>query len=507
MRDSVRSGTLLTSAATESTAAKRQARAGQLRLEQQVVKLQRALTAMELARNHFARLYEFVPSAYFELTAEGSIAHANRACAELLRIDRKELLNAPFINFVAPGDVELLSRNLSSSALRDGQASFEASLLRGDGSCLSAQLDGLLLEAEGATPMVLMVVTDIGARKETELALREQEKFFRLIAENLGDFIAVLDLEGRRIYNSPSYQRLFGHTRDLRGTDSFAEIHEDDRERIKQAFLETVSSGIGQRGDYRFVLPDGSIRWMESVGAVIRDNTGQVSRIVVVARDVTERKLADVQLRIAATAFEADLAILVTDTNKVIQRVNHAFSELTGYSVEEVIGKTPSLLSSGRHGADYYAAMWESIQRSGSWQGEIWNRRKNGEIYPQWLTITAVRNGGHLTTNYVATMTDISQRKAAEEEIRHLALYDDLTQLPNRRLLLDRLLKALAACTRSGHHGAMLLIDLDNFKGLNDAYGHDHGDLLLFKARQHRGQQTGIGFAENVVRGPACRGL
>jgi len=480
MGDRVRPGKRLASAGTSLKTVKPQARAGQLRLEQQVVELQRALTAMELARDHFANLYEFTPSAYFELTEEGAIAQVNRAGAELLRIDSKELLNAPFVRFVAPGDVDLLSRNLFGPALRNGQVSFELSLLRGDASYLSAQLDGVLLAQEGTTPVVLVVVTDIGVRKKTEQALREQEKFFRLIAENLGDFIAVLDLEGRRIYNSPSYQRLFGHTRDLRGTDSFAEIHDDDRARIKQAFLETVRTGIGQQGDYRFVLPDGSIRWMESIGAVIRDSTGQISRIVVVARDVTERKQADIQLRIAATAFEADMAILVTDADKVIQRVNRAFSELTGYSAEEVIGQTPRLLGSGRHGADFYAVMWERIHRCGSWQGEIWNRRKNGEIYPQWLTIAAVRDvDGLVVTHYVATMTDITERKAAEEAIRHLALYDDLTQLPNRRLLMDRLQRAVATCARSGHHGALLLIDLDKFKELNDTHGHDHGDRLL----------------------------
>lgn len=451
-----------------------------LQMEEQVVALQSALTVVEQARDHFSSLYEFAPSAYFELTEQGTISEVNRAGAELLRIERKELLDASFVRFVAPGDVDLLKQKLFGAELRKGQVSFEASLLRGDGSYLAAQLDGVLLLKEARKPLVLLVLTDIGLRKKTELALREQEKFFRLIAENLGDFIAVIDLEGRRIYNSPSYQRLFGSTRDLRGTDSFAEIHDEDRPRIIEAFRETVRTGIGRQSEYRFVVADGSIRQMESVGGVIRDSSGAVARVVVVARDVTERKQVESQLRIAATAFEADVAILVTDAAQVIQRVNRAFSELTGYSAAEVIGRTPHLLSSGRHDAEFYGAMWERIHRSGSWQGEIWNRRKNGEIYLQWLTITAVRSGDQeAPTNYVATMGDISERKAAEEAVRHLALYDDLTQLPNRRLLLDRLQRALAASVRSGHHGALLLIDLDNFKQLNDTHGHDHGDLLL----------------------------
>ncbi len=451
-----------------------------LQLGQQIIALQISLTAMEQARDHFASLYEFAPSAYFELTQQGTIAGVNRAGAELLRVERCDLLDAPFMRFVAPGDIDIVKQKLLGSGLHKGQVSFESSLLRGDGSYLAAQLDGLLLAREAANPLVLLVLTDIGLRKKTEMALREQEKFFRLIAENLGDFIAVLDLEGRRIYNSPSYQRLFGPDRDLRGTDSFAEIHAEDRPRIIEAFQETVRTGVGRQSEYRFVLADGSLRQMESIGGVIRDSAGVVTRVVVVARDVTQRKQAESQLRIAAKAFEADVAFLVTDAAQVIQRVNHAFSDLTGYLAEEVIGRTPAMLSSGRHDAAFYATMWEQIHHFGSWQGEIWNRRKNGEVYPQWLTITAVCSDNQDSASYyVATMADISERKAAEEAIKHLALYDDLTQLPNRRLLMDRLQRALASCARSGHRGALLLIDLDNFKQLNDTHGHDHGDLLL----------------------------
>ncbi|MDP2822081.1 MAG: PAS domain S-box protein [Sulfuritalea sp.] len=449
------------------------------RIGRQLAALQRSLAAIEASRNRYADLYEFAPSAYLVLTEAGSIAEVNRAGAVLLGLDREELLNVSFARFVVPEDIELLNRNLASLTDRENHPGFEITLLRGDGSRFGAQLDGMRLARDGM-PTLLLVLTDITARKQAEAALREQEEFFHLIAENLGDFIAVLDPQGRRIYNSPSYQRLFGDTRDLRGTDSFAEIHEDDRPRIKQAFHETVRTGIGRQSDYRFVLADGSIRRMESVGAVIKDSADRVVRVVVVARDVTERKQIETQLKIAATAFEIHVGVLVTDANGVIRKVNRAFTELTGYSAEEAIGKTPSLLRSGRHDAAFYSAMWESIHRSGSWQGEIWNRRKSGEEYPQWLTITAVRNErDRVTTHYVATMTDISERKAAEDQIRHLALCDDLTQLPNRRLLVDRLQWALAACARSGHRGALLLIDLDNFKELNDTHGHDHGDLLL----------------------------
>jgi diguanylate cyclase (GGDEF)-like protein/PAS domain S-box-containing protein len=452
----------------------------QIRIEPQPEELLRAMDHLELSRESYGDLFEFAPAAYLVLSAEGVVVEVNRAGLALLGLDRRSVLRQPFAQFVAAGDLQFWSKRLGALLKPESRLNLEINLLRGDGSRFCAQLDGLCLKAGESLPLVLVVLTDIAARKRAETALREQEKFFRLIAENLGDFIAVLDLEGRRIYNSPSYRRLFGEATDLSGTDSFAEIHEDDRPRVKELFRETVRTGIGRQTDYRFVLGDGSIRDMESVGAVIRDNAGRVARVVVVARDVTERKQTEQQLQIAAAAFEAHVGILVTDADGVIQRVNPAFSVLTGYSAAESIGHTPKLLSSGRHDAEFYAAMWESIRSRGTWQGEIWNRRKSGQVYPQWLTITAVRNNhGAATTHYVATMADISERKAVEDQIRHLALYDDLTQLPNRRLLLDRLQKALAASARSGRRGALLLIDLDKFKELNDTYGHDHGDALL----------------------------
>jgi diguanylate cyclase (GGDEF)-like protein/PAS domain S-box-containing protein len=195
-------------------------------------------------------------------------------------------------------------------------------------------------------------------------------------------------------------------------------------------------------------------------------------------RKPAARKPAPVD--VMAIAFESLEGRIITDAKRSILKINRAFSRITGYTPEDVIGKDPGLLGSGLHDHAFFSAMNERLAQTGAWQGEIWNRRRNGEVYPQWLTITAVPDGGDGTTDhYVATMTDISERKAAEERIRHQALYDDLTQLPNRRLLIDRLKWALTACARNRRWGALMLIDLDHFKDLNDTHGHDHGDLLL----------------------------
>ncbi|NRR29407.1 EAL domain-containing protein [Oxalobacteraceae bacterium] len=200
---------------------------------------------------------------------------------------------------------------------------------------------------------------------------------------------------------------------------------------------------------------------------------------VVAHTDVSKRRLAEASLRIAAIAFESPEGMMVTDAQGIILQVNHAFTLITGYGREEVVGKRPSLLSSGRHDAAFYQAMWGAVRSHGSWEGEIWNRRKNGEVYPERLAISTVLDDARRVTHYVASLSDITVSKAANDEILRLAFYDPLTRLPNRRLLLDRLRQALAACALNGHYGALMFIDLDDFKTLNDTLGHNVGDLLL----------------------------
>jgi diguanylate cyclase (GGDEF)-like protein/PAS domain S-box-containing protein len=185
--------------------------------------------------------------------------------------------------------------------------------------------------------------------------------------------------------------------------------------------------------------------------------------------------------------------MVITDANHVILRVNPAFTAITGYTAEDVVGKTPHLLESNRHKKDFYRAMWKDAYTTGVWRGEVWQRRKDGEIYPDWLTITAVKSDAGIVTHYIGTHTDITARKAAEEKIVFLAFHDALTGLPNRRLFTERLSQTLAANERSIRHGAVLLLDLDNFKTLNDTLGHHSGDLLL--------QEVGLRLTQCLRKG------
>ncbi len=251
-----------------------------------------------------------------------------------------------------------------------------------------------------------------------------------------------------------------------------------DSDRWHLFFTQLLKQNQRKSIDLQLNPPNGKTLYVQ-LDCLLSLNQEHSPQMRVALTDITERMAIEVRLRVAATAFESQEGMVITDANNNILQVNKAFTEMTGYTAEEVIGKNPRLFQSGKQSREFYAAMWKSIHECGQWAGEIWNRRKNGEIYPEYLAITAVKNQDGIVSHYVASIVDITERKAAADEIEKLAFYDPLTDLPNRRLLLDRLKLALVSSHRSGLHGALLFIDLDHFKRLNDTYGHDMGDLLL----------------------------
>ncbi|MFZ1828226.1 MAG: EAL domain-containing protein [Candidatus Competibacteraceae bacterium] len=199
-------------------------------------------------------------------------------------------------------------------------------------------------------------------------------------------------------------------------------------------------------------------------------------------RDLDRYRQIEEQTRLTVTAFEnSKAATFITNRSGIIQQVNPAFTQLTGYAANEAVGQNLRLLKSGKHDAEFYAVLWQSLLTEGRWAGEIWNRRKNGELYLQWESIATVRTPEDEITHFVATLFDLSEQKAAENALHQLAHYDPLTQLPNRRLFTDHLTKAQAAAQRGGYYGAVLFVDVDDFRRISDARGHAIGDHLLLE--------------------------
>jgi len=335
------------------------------------------------------------------------------------------------------------------------------------------------LQAYEALKAAQASLVDMTRLKEAEEARTQIALSLQATFEAIPDLLFELGLDGHcYMANSPDHELMIEPVEKLVGSN-FNEILPPEPAAVLTAALNEANEKGRSQGRQLLLRVPGGNCWFE-LSVSRKSMAGDLSgRFIVLARDVTERKLAEESLRVAATAFESQDGMFVTDADKIILRVNRAFTTITGYSAEEAVGKTPALLKSGRQDQHFYASMWDSINHTGVWEGEIWNKRKSGELYPERLIITSVKNADGVITNYVASLTDITETKAATDEIKNLAFFDPLTRLPNRRLLLDRLKQALASSARSGNKGALLFLDLDHFKTLNDTLGHDVGDLLL----------------------------
>ncbi len=329
-------------------------------------------------------------------------------------------------------------------------------------------------------------------RRAAEAALRKSEELLRQSQRlaRLGRY--ELDVATGRWTSSGILDEIFGIGPDeLRDVETWVRlVHPDERARMDRYFAEEV---LGKKGrfdrEYQIVrASDGEVRWVHGLGELQVDPDGTVVRMVGTIQDVTERRRADERFRLWSHVLEGSAeGIFVTDARRVILDVNAAFTEVTGFPAEEAVGATPRLLRSGQHGVDFYRSMWKEIEEKGRWQGEIWNRRKNGEVYPEWLSITAVRAAGGDLTHYVGIFSDITERKQSADRIQYLATHDFLTGLPNRSLMDDLLRQAISNARRKGMSVAVLFLDLDRFKTINDSLGHHAGDVLLQRVAERLG--------------------
>lgn len=298
--------------------------------------------------------------------------------------------------------------------------------------------------------------------------------------------VMITDTRGKIEYVNPKFSQVSGYTREealgqsagiLRSGKMPPEVYQD--------LWSTLEKGEEWHGQLLNKRKDGSLFWESSSISAVRDEKNEVLSYIAVKEDITQQKEAEEQLRMVETVFRtSNEAIMITDQNGLIKTTNPAFTRITGYTPEEVQGRGPNILNSGRHDKHFYQSMWQELNQKGAWSGEIWNRRKDGTIYPEWLSVSVVYDHEGDISEYVAVFTDITKRKNDEAKIIHQAYYDELTQLPNRTLLSDRLNLAIATADRDKQIIALLFIDLDRFKYVNDSMGHEYGDDLLRQVAQ-----------------------
>lgn len=333
--------------------------------------------------------------------------------------------------------------------------------------------------------LVVAIIRDLSARLAADQAVRESRERLSLALQGADLGLWDYDLTtGKATFSERSLDML-GLRRGSATTnlDDWANrVHPDDQPR-RQARLNQHLNGASAlyENTHRVRTSAGEWRWVQERGRVVeRDATGKPVRAAGTHMDVTAARQAQERLRLVATVFEnSHEGVMITAPDNRIIEVNKAFSQITGYSAEEVAGETPHILSSGRHDALFYQSMWRQLRESGFWRGEIWNRRKSGEVYPEWLSITPITDQDGELEHFVAIFSDISEQHRSRQEIDFLAHHDALTNLPNRLLLNARLEHAIDHARRVRSQLAVLFIDLDRFKTINDSLGHALGDEVL----------------------------
>jgi len=464
-------------------------RVHQIELEMQNEELRRAYQDLEAARARYFDLYDLAPVGYCSVSASGLILEANLTAATLLGVPRSALIRQRIARFILKEDQNLYYLHRKQLFATGEPQTCELRMVKSDGTAFWAHLQATTALDQGGAPVCRVILSDITTRKQVEEQLKIQSQQYRDLIHHLHAGVVVHAPDTRIMLANEQATRLLGLSMDqMLGKaaidPAWIFVREDQtpmplaeypvnqvlatRQPIRNLVLGIHYPGAGDRV------------WVLVNAFPERDAHGNLRQVVVTFADITERKQAEEKLRLAASVFShAREGILITSTDGTIIDVNAAFTDITGYSRAEVLGRNPSLLSSGQHDPAFFAALWRDLRQKGHWYGEIWNRRKDGEVFAEMLTISAVRDAQGQIAHYVALFSDITVLKKHEQQLEHLAHYDALTNLPNRVLLADRLQQAMAQAQRRAQSVAIVLLDLDGFKAINDRYGHETGDRLL----------------------------
>jgi diguanylate cyclase (GGDEF)-like protein/PAS domain S-box-containing protein len=380
-----------------------------------------------------------------------------------------------------PHDAWLELRDAQLEIARTGLGyDLELPALNADGSQMWVNSRAeVVLDPDGERIGLRGMVQDITEHKQSE-SIAHSERFVRSITDSMPGLVAYFDREVRCQFANQSYLNWYKRSRqEMLGT-TLKELMGDSLYAVNESLIHAALEGEKQHFERFLTRPDGSIGHVLADYIPDTNSFGEVVGFSILVTDIKALKLAETELKMAATVYQNTAeGIMVTDSGGIILSVNPAFTQITGYPAEEAIGQTPRLLRSDRHDPSFHASVWQQITEQGRWQGEIWNRSKDGGIFLEWQTITRIAGSNEAATRYVSVFHDITDTWQINEDNRHLAFHDALTQLPNRALLTERLERQIARAEREPRLLAVMFLDLDRFKAVNDTLGHAVGDELL----------------------------
>jgi len=439
--------------------------------------------ALREGERYYRHVIDSAIDGYFAIDAQRRFIEVNDTLCTLFGYAREEWIGKTPFDFITEESQADLAAQIRRIDTTDHRR-FQLKARRKDGSTFPILLNNSTHRNEqGEVVGSFGFITDLTPIFEAQRAVAESERELRGILDDLQDTYYRTDSNGLVTRVSRSVKELLGYEVDEFVGLRLADIYCSPEERADFLARMRANGGHIVGGESRLRHKDGHEVWVLTTAHFMHDASGQVIGVEGTTRDNTERRRAEEDLRLAAKVFESSgEAIMITDATACIISVNQAFTRVTGYPADEVVGRNSNLLSSGRHDREFFAAMWRSILETGYWNGEIWNRRRDGDIFPEWLSVSSVRDPRGKITHLVGIFSDISERKAAEAKIAFLAHHDPLTALPNRLLLKDRMQQAIAHGERNRSKVALLFVDLDRFKAVNDSFGHPAGDALLPEA-------------------------